>query len=162
MEQFPSLPSARLDSFMQSELSASPPTFMSDFADATHNLLMDETPSRRAAAATKLAELGRPAATPYLVAALTDRAIEVRLAAAASLGQIGDAASVSSLQEMLVREKDNDTALQIVSQAIRSIATRAGVLPAPSTQAAAPVAERDNRSRVADSEHQRLTAIEAN
>ena len=63
MEQFPSLPSARLDSFIQSELSASPQAFMSDFADATHNLLMGESAALRAAAATKLAELGRPAAT---------------------------------------------------------------------------------------------------
>ena len=106
MEQFPSLPSAfvdnqraRIDSLLQSDTAppATPQTFMSDFADATRNLLMDESASRRASAAAKLAELGRPAATPYLIAALSDRAVEVRLAAAASLGEIGDAASVTAM-----------------------------------------------------------------
>ncbi len=95
MEQFPSLPSTyndRVDRFLQSEptslepVDVSPQTFMSDFADATHDLLMDESVQKRAAAAAKLAQLGRPAATPYLIAALSDRAVEVRLAAASSLG----------------------------------------------------------------------------
>ena len=59
----------------------SPQFFMGDFAEATRDLLMEDSTAKRAAAAHRLAMLGRPLASPYLIAALADDSPEVRLAA---------------------------------------------------------------------------------
>src|SRR6185295_5003597 len=76
-------------------------TFMSDFAEATHDLLMDDSPARRAEAAIRLARLGKPLACPYLIASLSDASSEVCRAAAQSLGLIGDSSAIAPLEELL-------------------------------------------------------------
>src|SRR6185503_2645243 len=72
--------------FTPAPTDSSPQSFMGDFAEATHDLLMDESAPQRAAAAHRLAGLGRPLASPYLIAALSDNSWEVRQAAVEALG----------------------------------------------------------------------------
>src|SRR6266508_6855420 len=81
-------------------------SFMSDFAEATHDLLMQDSAIKRAAAAHRLANLGRPLASPYLVAALSDSAPDVRQAAAESLGQIGESEAIAPLEDLLEHTLD--------------------------------------------------------
>ena len=106
-----------------SELSAQ--SFMSDFAEATHDLLMEDSAAKRAAAAHRLASLGRPLASPYLIAALADNAWEVRQAAAESLGLVGDSEAIAPLQDLLSRGNQDALLQQAISHAIHSISTRA-------------------------------------
>ena len=104
---------------------SSRPSFMADFAEATHDLLMDESVAGRVAAAHRLAELGRPIASPYLVAALSDSAWEVREAAVESLGHVGEPEAIAPLQNLLDRG-DQDALLQrAISLAIQAISARA-------------------------------------
>ena len=112
-----------------SDLSAQ--SFMGDFAEATHDLLMDESAPRRAAAAQRLAGLRRPLASPYLIAALSDSSWEVRQAAVEALGQIGESEAITPLQELL--EGGNQDALlqRAISRAIRSISERSASCALP-------------------------------
>src|SRR6185436_2582227 len=102
----------------------SPQSFTADFGEATHDLLMDESTSRRAAAAQRLADLGRPLASPYLVAALADNSWEVRQAAAEALGQIGESEAIAPLQDLLDRGNQDALLQQAISGAIKSILRR--------------------------------------
>ncbi len=134
-------------------------SFMSDFAEATHELLMAEAPATRADAASRLASLGKPLASPYLIAALADSAWEVRQAAAESLGRIGDADAVGPLQDLL-NDGNQDALLQeTISQAISSIASRGAAVSAPDIQQ--PNVETETVRRSFD-DTERLAAIQAN
>src|SRR6185436_15037099 len=103
---------------------SSPESFMGDFAEATHDLLMDESASRRAAAAYRLAGLGRPLGSPYLIAALSDNSREVRQAAVEALGHIGESEAIASLQDLLNRGNQDPLLQRTISQAIQSISER--------------------------------------
>jgi hypothetical protein len=103
---------------------------MSDFAEASHDLLMDESPTARAGAAHRLALLGRPLAAPYLVAALSDESWEVRQAAVESLSDIGTADALAPLQDLLARGNQDALLQRAISQAIETISARAGSAPA--------------------------------
>ena len=74
---------------------SSPQSFMGDFADASHDLLMADSAFARADAARRLATLARPLAAPYLMAALSDGAREVRQAAVEALGDIGESGAIA-------------------------------------------------------------------
>ncbi|MDQ6652436.1 MAG: HEAT repeat domain-containing protein [Acidobacteriota bacterium] len=95
-----------------------------EFAQATHDLLMEDSVTKRAAAARKLGGLGLPSASPYLIASLFDSSPEVRQAAVESLGQVGDSASLEPLQDLLARETAGGVAPVSISGAIRSIVAR--------------------------------------
>lgn len=97
---------------------------MSDFAQATHDLLMDDSVTKRAAAARKLGRLGLPSASPYLTASLFDSSPDVRRAAAESLGQVGDSAAIEPLQDLLARETNDGVSGPLVSDAILAIIAR--------------------------------------
>ena len=103
---------------------SSPQTFRSDFAQATQDLLMEDSAANRVAAARKLAKSGNRSATSYLIAALSDSSLEVRIAAAESLGQLGDLAEMTHLRDLLARGTQNETEQRVISEAIHSIATR--------------------------------------
>jgi uncharacterized protein YacL (UPF0231 family) len=98
-------------------------SFMSDFADATHDLLMQDSATMRAAAAHRLADLGRPLASPYLVAALSDGAPEVRQAAAQALGQIGESEAIAPLNDLLEQTPD-EVLRAAISDAMHAINIR--------------------------------------
>ena len=119
----------------------SPESFMGDFAEATHDLLMEDSAASRAAAAHRLAHLGRPLASPYLIAALADNAWEVRQAAAESLGLVGDAEAIAPLQDLLSRGNQDALLQQAISSAISSISARAGSAAASKPANATPVHE---------------------
>src|SRR2546421_8250340 len=100
--------------------------FTGEFAQATHDLLMDDSVTNRAAAARKLGRLGLPSASPYLIASLFDSSPEVRQAAAESLGRVGDSAAIEPLQDLLARENGGGVSPLSISDAIRSIVAREG------------------------------------
>ena len=142
------------DAPANSEFSAN--SFMSDFAEATHDLLMAEAPVRRAEAALRLASLGKPLASPYLIAALADSAWEVRQAAAESLGRIGDEEAIAPLQDLLGNGNQDSSLQQAITQAISSITSR--------TAARMTVAARREEAVTAnrDDEASRMAVMEAN
>ena len=105
-------------------------SFMGDFAEATHDLLMDEFAARRAAAAHRLAELGNPLASPYLIAALCDNSWEVRQAAVEALGHISESEAIKPLQDLLDRGNQDVLLQRAISRAIQSISARAAKAPA--------------------------------
>ena len=129
------LASPHFDSPQINSAESSGQSFMSDFAEATHDLLMAEAPVRRAEAALRLASLGKPLASPYLIAALADSAWEVRQAAAQSLGCIGDDEAIEPLQAMLAGGNQDALLQQEISRAIESITSRAANQSSVSTQA---------------------------
>ncbi len=99
-------------------------SFMVDFAEASHALLTDESACRRAAAAQRLAVLGRPIASPDLIAALSDNSWEVRQAAVEALGQIGVSDAIAPLQDLLSSGNQDSLLQQAISSAIKSILGR--------------------------------------
>src|SRR5213593_1765817 len=140
MEQFPSLP-ANTDetdpslinlpvgathdvAFSDASGERTQDAFMSDFAEATHDLLMEDSATKRAAAARRLAKLGRPLASPYLTAALLDNSAGVRQAAAEALGHIGDSGAIPPLQDLLARETNGEVPERAIADAINSITVR--------------------------------------
>ncbi|MGZ8846353.1 MAG: HEAT repeat domain-containing protein, partial [Pyrinomonadaceae bacterium] len=102
----------------------SPQSFMGDFAEATHDLLMEDSADKRAAAARRLASLGRPLASPYLIAALSDNEPVVRQAAVESLAHLGDSEAIAPLQDLLSRASGDAVLQHAISQAIHSISSR--------------------------------------
>ena len=103
---------------------STPPSFMGDFAEATHDLLMDDSAPKRAAAAHRLAGLRKPLASPYLIAALSDNSWEVRQAAVEALGQIGESEAIAPLQDLLDRGNQDALLQRAISRAIQSISER--------------------------------------
>ena len=97
--------------------------FMGDFADATYDLLMNDSSVKRATAARQLGILGRPLASPYLVAALSDNAPEVRQAVAESLGHIGGAEAIAPLEDLLAHAEE-ELLRQTISKTLQAIAGR--------------------------------------
>src|SRR5688572_20147379 len=81
-------------------------TSTGDFAEATYDLLMEDSAAKRAAAAHRLAILANPGASPYLIAALADNSPQVYQAAVQSLGQIGDSQAIAPLQDLFARVND--------------------------------------------------------
>ena len=79
---------------------------------------------RRAAAAHRLAGLGRPLASPYLIAALSDNSWEVRQAAVEALGQIGESEAMTPLQDLLDQGNQDALLQRAISRAIQSISER--------------------------------------
>ena len=97
---------------------------MSDFTEATHDLLMEESATKRAEAAHRLAKLGKPLALPYLIAALSDSSWEVRQAAVESLGSIGDTEAIKPLQDLLSQGNQDALLQEAITQAIHAISGR--------------------------------------
>jgi hypothetical protein len=106
-----------------------PASFMGDFAEATHDLLMDDAASARAAAAQRLAALGRPLASPYLIAALSDQSWEVRQAAVEGLRDIGSEDALSPLQDLLAGGHQDALLQRAIAQAIETISERVAAKP---------------------------------
>ena len=105
----------------------SPQLFMGDFAEATHELLLAASPSIRAQAARRLASLGMPLASAYLVAALSDTSWEVRQAAAESLAEIGEPESIKAPSRVArLRERRMRSCNSQSPRAIQSISARSG------------------------------------
>jgi len=122
-------------------------SFTGDFADATHDLLMDDAAPQRAAAAHRLAGLGTPLASPYLIAALSDNSWEVRQAAVEALSQIGKSEAIEPLQDLLDRGNQDALLQREIARAIQSISERVSSASSPAD---------------ADNEKKGLVAIEAN
>jgi hypothetical protein len=79
------------------------------FAEATRDLKTAESPVERAAAARNLGIVGSPLATAHLVAAVFDRAPEVRRAGAEALIRIGDPwVATAPLNALLIGEQTRD------------------------------------------------------
>ncbi len=77
--------------------------------EATRDLRGAEAPAERAAAARSLGLAGDRAATPHLVAALEDKAVEVRRASVEALASLRDPAAHAPLESLLEREKKAKT-----------------------------------------------------
>src|SRR4029079_19735418 len=99
-------------------------SFMGDFAEASHELLMADSAVARAEAARRLASLAKPLAGPYLIAALSDRSWEGRQAAVDGLGEIGEVDAIEPLQELLSRGNQDVLLQQSIAKAIESISAR--------------------------------------
>lgn len=110
-------------------------SFMSDFAEASNDLLMADSETDRAEAARRLATLGKPLASPYLIAALADPSWEVRQAVVESLGDIGEADAIGSLQELLDRGDQDALLQQAISRAINLISARVSATAGPALPA---------------------------
>ena len=91
------------------------------FDEATRDLRTAESPVERAAAARQLGLIGHSLATAHLVGALYDSAPEVRNSAVESLGQIGDPAAISALDDLLLRETSSQLPEAVIRHAINSI-----------------------------------------
>ena len=79
------------------------------FDEATRSLKTAESPADRAAAARKLGMVGSQLATAHLIAAVFDRAPEVRRAGAEALIQIGDpGVATAPLNALLMGETTRD------------------------------------------------------
>src|SRR6266404_612874 len=111
------------------------------FEETTRDLRTGDSSTERSAAARKLGILGDMLGSAYLIDALYDSAPEVRRAAVESLGQIGDAAAISPLNDLLEREKSDQLPESVIRNAINSIAiTEIKRIPEPD-DAAIPAAE---------------------
>jgi hypothetical protein len=145
-------------------------SFMSDFAEATHDLLMDDAPAARAAAGQRLVALGQPLASPYLIAALSDQSWEVRQAAVEGLRDIGSDDAIVPLQDLLARGNQDALLQQAIALAIETISNRVGATPM--VAAAIETPDRSVTASTSPTEHStipvptpeadRLAAIEAN
>lgn len=109
--------------------------------EAARDLHEAEAPAERAAAARSLALSGDRAATTHLVAALEDKAIEVRRASVEALAELRDPAAVSPLEELRERQQTqrDKLPLRMLQHAIE--ACREGV---EVEQGAAPAAHPDD------------------
>lgn len=100
------------------------------FDDATRTLRTAESPAERASSARSLGLVRDHSATPHLVAALEDKAPEVRRAAVESLAEVRDPAAVASLEALRDREKDRKIPPALIQHAIEaSVVGRAKVEP---------------------------------
>src|SRR6266550_1873251 len=91
------------------------------FDDAKRQLRTGDSPAERAAAARKLGMAHTSSATASLIAALYDSAPEVRRASVEALAQVGDAAAISPLHELLARENSRQLPEAVIRQAINAI-----------------------------------------
>jgi HEAT repeat protein len=91
------------------------------FDETTRDLRTADSPAERAAAARKLGIVGDNLGTAHLVASLYDTVPEVRRAAVESLGQIGDPAAISPLNDLLARETSGLLPEATIRNAINSI-----------------------------------------
>ena len=94
------------------------------FDETTRDLRTADSPAERAAAAHKLGIVGDTLGTAYLIAGLYDTAPEVRRAAVESLGQLGDPAAISPLNELLAHETSRLLPEATIRNAINSITLR--------------------------------------
>jgi hypothetical protein len=105
------------------------------FNEKVEDLRSAQAAAERASAARALALASDRAATPHLVVALEDEAVEVRRAAVESLASLRDPAAVAPLEALLRREKKSKTKVnrKLVEHAVETC--RAGVAEAPPTPA---------------------------
>ncbi len=91
------------------------------FDDATRQLRSADSPAERVAAARQLAMIHVSSANAPLIAALYDSAPEVRRASVEALAQVGDAAAISPLHDLLAREHSRQLPEAVIRQAINAI-----------------------------------------
>ena len=106
------------------------------FDEKADDLRTAEAAAERASAARALGLAAGLAATPHLVAALEDEAVEVRRAAVESLASLRDPSAVAPLEALLRREKKSKTKVnrKLVEHAVQTC--REGVAEPPATVAA--------------------------
>ncbi|HEX8843709.1 MAG TPA: HEAT repeat domain-containing protein [Pyrinomonadaceae bacterium] len=90
--------------------------------EATRNLRTAEAPAERAAAARSLGFVKDKSTTPHLVAALEDKAPEVRRASVEALAELNDPAAVEPLSALLERERDRKVPKNLIRRAIEASA----------------------------------------
>jgi HEAT repeat protein len=92
------------------------------YDETAHDLRSADAPAERAAAARSLALLGDRSATPHLVKALEDPAIDVRRAAVEALGTLRDPSAVAPLESLLEREKNERNRIpnRVIRNAVES------------------------------------------
>ncbi len=93
------------------------------FEDATRDLHVGESPAERAAAALHLSFVHDPAATPHLIAALEDPAVEVRRAAVEALQDQCDPDAIAPLNKLLKTEADARLPKALIKKALEAGAT---------------------------------------
>jgi len=111
------------------------------FDEKAEDLRAAKASAERASAARALGLASDRTATPHLVGALEDEAVEVRRAAVESLASLRDPAAVAPLEALLRREKKSKTKVnrKLVEHAVETC--RAGVAEEPARVAAPVVAE---------------------
>jgi hypothetical protein len=93
------------------------------FEDATRDLHVGESPAERAAAALHLSFVHDPTATPHLIAALEDPAVEVRRAAVEGLQDQCDPDAITPLNKLLKTETDARLPKTLIKKALEACAT---------------------------------------
>jgi len=90
-----------------------------DYLDeATKNLRTADAPAERAAAARALGYVKDKSTTPHLIAALEDKAPEVRRASVEALADLRDPSAAEPLKALLARERDRKVPRNLIKSAI--------------------------------------------
>src|SRR5215831_13285967 len=84
-------------------------------------LLIGESPAARAEAAHNLGRTGNRFAAKYLIQSLSDKAPEVRMAAAQVLADLGDPAAIEPLHQMLDRETSPLVDRAVIARALAAL-----------------------------------------
>lgn len=108
------------------------------FEEKADDLRTAAASAERASAARALGLAADRAATPHLVAALEDDAVDVRRAAVESLASLRDPSAVAPLEALLRREKKSKTKVnrKLVEHAIQTCREGVAEAPAPAVAAA--------------------------
>lgn len=88
--------------------------------EATYDLRTAEAPAERASAARSLALINDPTSVPHLIAALEDKAPEVRRVVVESLAEMRDSSAAEPLQVLLAREHSRKVPHALIKRAIEA------------------------------------------
>jgi HEAT repeat protein len=88
--------------------------------EATNNLRTADAPAERSAAARSLGYLKDKSTTPHLIAALEDKAPEVRRASVEALADLRDPSAIEPLNALLERERDRKVPKNLIKGAIEA------------------------------------------
>ncbi|MDT4955963.1 MAG: hypothetical protein QOJ02_4101 [Acidobacteriota bacterium] len=92
-----------------------------DYLDeATKNLRTADAPAERAAAARALGYVKDKSTTPHLIAALEDKAPEVRRASVEALADLREPSAAAPLKALLKRERDRKVPRNLIKSAIEA------------------------------------------